>query len=36
MSGFFDTPLDSVLRNLRVDTVLFAGQQVTRLPGARR
>ncbi|MEV5445940.1 isochorismatase family cysteine hydrolase [Streptomyces sp. NPDC052644] len=25
MSGFFDTPLDSVLRNLRVDTVLFAG-----------
>ncbi|MDQ1679987.1 MAG: ureidoacrylate peracid hydrolase [Frankiaceae bacterium] len=25
MSGFFDTPLDSVLRNLRADTVLFAG-----------
>jgi len=25
MSGFFDTELDSVLRNLRVDTVLFAG-----------
>lgn len=25
MSGFFDTPLDSVLRNLRVDTILFAG-----------
>ena len=25
MSGFFDTPLDSVLRNLRVDTVLFTG-----------
>ncbi|MBD0860679.1 cysteine hydrolase [Gordonia sp. zg691] len=25
MSGFFDTPLDSVLRNLRVDTLLFAG-----------
>lgn len=25
MSGFPDTPLDSVLRNLRVDTVLFAG-----------
>jgi ureidoacrylate peracid hydrolase len=25
MSGFFDTPLDSVLRGLRVDTVLFAG-----------
>jgi ureidoacrylate peracid hydrolase len=25
MSGFFDTPLDSVLRNLAVTTVLFAG-----------
>ncbi|HEX3815268.1 MAG TPA: cysteine hydrolase [Mycobacteriales bacterium] len=25
MSGFWDTPLDSVLRNLRVDAVLFAG-----------
>ena len=25
MSGFFDTALDSVLRQLRVDTVLFAG-----------
>ncbi|MEP7764769.1 isochorismatase family cysteine hydrolase [Sanguibacter sp. 25GB23B1] len=25
MSGFVDTPLDSVLRNLRVDTVLLAG-----------
>jgi nicotinamidase-related amidase len=25
MSGFWDTPLDSILRNLRVDTVLFAG-----------
>jgi len=25
MSGFFDTPLDSVLRGLRVDTVLFGG-----------
>jgi nicotinamidase-related amidase len=25
MSGFFDTPLDSVLRNLRADTLLFAG-----------
>ncbi|WP_329172471.1 cysteine hydrolase family protein [Streptomyces sp. NBC_01477] len=25
MSGFWDTPLDSVLRNLRVDTLLFAG-----------
>lgn len=25
MSGFFDTPLDSVLRNLRIDTVLFGG-----------
>ncbi len=25
MSGFWDTPLDSVLRNLRVDTLLFTG-----------
>lgn len=25
MSGFRDTPLDSILRNLRVDTLLFAG-----------
>jgi nicotinamidase-related amidase len=25
MSGFWDTPLDSILRNLRVDTILFAG-----------
>jgi nicotinamidase-related amidase len=25
MSGFFDTPLESVLRNLRADTLLFAG-----------
>ncbi len=25
MSGFWDTPLDSILRNLRVDTVMFAG-----------
>jgi ureidoacrylate peracid hydrolase len=25
MSGFFDTPLDSILRSLRVDTILFAG-----------
>jgi nicotinamidase-related amidase len=25
MSGFFDTPLDSILRNLRADTLLFAG-----------
>lgn len=25
MSGFVDTPLDSILRNLRVDTVLFCG-----------
>lgn len=25
MSGFPDTPLDSILRNLRVDTLLFAG-----------
>jgi nicotinamidase-related amidase len=28
MSGFFDTPLDSVLRNLAVTTVLFAGVNV--------
>lgn len=28
MSGFFDTPLDSILRNLRVDTLLFAGVNV--------
>jgi nicotinamidase-related amidase len=25
MSGFWDTPLDSVLRNVRVDTLVFAG-----------
>jgi ureidoacrylate peracid hydrolase len=25
MSGFWDTPLDSILRNLRVQTLLFAG-----------
>jgi nicotinamidase-related amidase len=25
MSGFWDTPLDSILRNLRIDTILFAG-----------
>jgi ureidoacrylate peracid hydrolase len=25
MSGFFDTELESILRNLRVDTLLFAG-----------
>jgi nicotinamidase-related amidase len=25
MSGFWDTPLDSILRDLRVDTLLFAG-----------
>lgn len=25
MSGFFDTELDSILRNLRVDSLLFAG-----------
>jgi nicotinamidase-related amidase len=25
MSGFWDTPLDAVLRNLRVDTLLFGG-----------
>ena len=28
MSGFWDTPLDSILRNLRVDTLLFAGVNV--------
>lgn len=28
MSGFWDTPLDSVLRNLDVDTLLFAGVNV--------
>ncbi|WP_323991583.1 cysteine hydrolase family protein [Nguyenibacter sp. L1] len=25
MSGFWDTPLDAILRNLRVDTLLFGG-----------
>jgi nicotinamidase-related amidase len=25
MSGFWDTPLDSILRNLRVDTLLMTG-----------
>lgn len=25
MSGFWDTPLDAILRNLRIDTLLFAG-----------
>ena len=25
MSGFWDTPLDSILRNLRLDTLLFTG-----------
>ena len=25
LSGFWDTPLDSILRNLRVDTLFFAG-----------
>ena len=25
MSGFFDTPLDSILRNLGVTTLLFGG-----------
>ncbi|MNL58586.1 Peroxyureidoacrylate/ureidoacrylate amidohydrolase RutB [compost metagenome] len=25
MSGFWDTPLDSILRNLNIRTVLFAG-----------
>ncbi len=28
MSGFFDTPFDSILRNLRVDTLFFAGVNV--------
>lgn len=28
MSGFWDTSLDSILRNLRVDTLLFAGVNV--------
>ncbi|TLS52091.1 isochorismatase family protein [Paenibacillus antri] len=28
MSGFWDTPLDSILRNLRVDTLFFAGVNV--------
>jgi ureidoacrylate peracid hydrolase len=28
MSGFWDTPLDSILRNLRVETLLFAGVNV--------
>lgn len=28
MSGFWDTPLDSILRNLRVSTLLFAGVNV--------
>lgn len=28
MSGFWDTPLDSILRNLSVSTVLFAGVNV--------
>ena len=28
MSGFWDTPLDSVLRNLGVTTLLFAGVNV--------
>ncbi len=28
MSGFWDTPLDSILRNLRIDTLLFAGVNV--------
>ena len=28
MGGFVDTPLDSILRNLRVDTLLFAGVNV--------
>ena len=29
MSGFWDTPLDSILRNLRVTTLLFAGVKPT-------
>ena len=28
MSGFFDTALDSILRNLNIDTILFAGVNV--------
>ena len=28
MSGFWDTPLDSILRNLRVDSLLFAGVNI--------
>ena len=28
MSGFWDTPLDSILRNLRIDTLLFGGVNV--------
>ena len=28
MSGFFDSPLDSILRNLAVTTLLFAGVNV--------
>ena len=28
MSGFWDTPLDSILRNLRVETLLFAGVNI--------
>jgi ureidoacrylate peracid hydrolase len=28
MSGFWDTPLDSILRNLGVSTLLFAGVNV--------
>jgi ureidoacrylate peracid hydrolase len=28
MSGFWDTPLDSILRNLRIETLLFAGVNV--------
>ena len=28
MSGFWDTPLDSILRNLGVTTLLFAGVNV--------
>jgi ureidoacrylate peracid hydrolase len=28
MSGFWDTPLDSILRNLAIDTILFAGVNI--------
>ena len=28
MSGFWDSPLDSILRNLKIDTILFAGVNI--------